>query len=75
MLSINILSFAGKLENFDIFTGANNLADRNSYVYVGTNEPFDPNNLPFGIRTYIDHFTVLSQLYISSLKKTTIRKI
>ncbi|XP_071151510.1 uncharacterized protein [Mytilus edulis] len=37
----------GKLQGFDIFTGANNLADRNRYVYAGTNGIFDPNNLPF----------------------------
>ncbi|CAG2203715.1 unnamed protein product [Mytilus edulis] len=41
----------GKLQGFDIFTGANNLADRNRYVYAGTNGIFDPNNLPFGIPT------------------------
>ncbi|XP_071160542.1 uncharacterized protein [Mytilus edulis] len=36
------------LSEFDILTGANNLADENSYVYAGTNEPFDNINLPFG---------------------------
>ncbi|XP_052103631.1 uncharacterized protein LOC127737138 [Mytilus californianus] len=39
----------GKLRDFDVFTGANNLADRYSYVYAVTNATFDPNNLPFGI--------------------------
>ncbi|VDI64985.1 Hypothetical predicted protein [Mytilus galloprovincialis] len=40
----------GKLDRFDVFTGANNLADRNSYVYAGTNDIFDPTNLPYGIQ-------------------------
>ncbi|XP_071162255.1 uncharacterized protein [Mytilus edulis] len=40
----------GKLDQFDVFTGANNLADRNSYVYAGTNDIFDPTNLPYGIQ-------------------------
>lgn len=55
MLSIKFLTFVGKLQGFDIFTGANNLADRNRYVYAGTNGIFDPNNLPFGKRMFIDH--------------------
>ncbi|XP_052103632.1 uncharacterized protein LOC127737139 [Mytilus californianus] len=39
----------GILGNFDVFTGANNLADRYSYVYSVTNDPFDQDNLPYGI--------------------------
>ncbi|CAC5390716.1 unnamed protein product [Mytilus coruscus] len=36
------------LNEFQVFTGANNLADKNSYVYAVTNDPFDQYNLPFG---------------------------
>lgn len=67
MLAENkLLSFAGKLRNFDVFTGANNLADKNHYFNAGTNVIFDPNNLPFGIHMYIDHFTV-SKLFINTI--------
>ncbi|CAC5407395.1 unnamed protein product [Mytilus coruscus] len=35
---------------FDVYTGANNLADNNTYVFAVTNDPFDWDNLAFGIQ-------------------------
>ncbi|XP_071146815.1 uncharacterized protein [Mytilus edulis] len=37
-------------DDFDVYTGANNLADNNTYVYAVTNDSFDWDNLPFGIK-------------------------
>lgn len=39
-------------DGFDVYTGANNLADDNTYVYAVTNDSFDWDNLPFGISIY-----------------------
>ncbi|XP_071160538.1 uncharacterized protein [Mytilus edulis] len=43
-----LVKFDVFIHKFDVHTGANNLADNNTYVYAVTNEPFDQNNLPFG---------------------------